>query len=58
MFLARITPLALLISAVQIGTANFYDPQVSTRILDALPSALAEAGVSKFTELVGTLRTD
>jgi len=45
-------------SAVQIGTANFYDPQVSTRILDNLPTALTAAGVSKFTELVGTLQTD
>ncbi|MBX9788680.1 MAG: dihydroorotate dehydrogenase [Pirellulales bacterium] len=45
-------------SAVQIGTANFYNPTVSTRLLDALPAALAEAGVSSIRELVGTLKTE
>ncbi|NBO91877.1 MAG: dihydroorotate dehydrogenase, partial [Planctomycetia bacterium] len=29
-------------SAVQVGTANFYDPTASIRIVDALPDALAE----------------
>ena len=29
-------------SAVQIGTANYYDPTVSTRLIDELPNALAE----------------
>ena len=43
-------------TAVQIGTANFYDPTVVTKILDALPGALAEAGASSVTEVVGTLR--
>ncbi|MCS7305691.1 MAG: dihydroorotate dehydrogenase [Thermoguttaceae bacterium] len=43
-------------SAVQIGTANFYDPTVSVRILDALPTALAELGVRSVAEVVGTLR--
>jgi dihydroorotate dehydrogenase (NAD+) catalytic subunit len=32
-------------SAVQIGTANFYDPQVSMKVLDALPAAMRELGV-------------
>ena len=44
-------------SAVQIGTANFYNPTVSMRLLDELPTALAEAGVSSVRELVGTLKT-
>jgi dihydroorotate dehydrogenase (NAD+) catalytic subunit len=43
-------------TAVQIGTANYYDPTVSTRIIDALPDAVAEAGVDCLTDLVGTLR--
>ncbi|QGJ69426.1 Dihydroorotate dehydrogenase [Planctomycetales bacterium 10988] len=43
-------------SAVQIGTANFYDPTVSTRILDGLPEALDEAKVASVKELVGTLQ--
>ena len=46
---------ALGASAVQIGTANFYNPTATTAILDALPSALAEAGVTSVAELVGKL---
>jgi len=43
-------------SAVQIGTANYYDPTVSTRIIEALPAALAEAGVSSVGGLCGMLQ--
>ena len=43
-------------SAVQIGTANYFDPTVSIKILDALPHVLAEAGVDCVSELVGTLQ--
>ena len=42
-------------SAVQIGTANFYKPTVTMRILDALPDALAELGAKTVAEVVGTL---
>jgi dihydroorotate dehydrogenase (NAD+) catalytic subunit len=42
-------------TAVQIGTANFYNPKVSMQILDALPAALAELGASSVAEVVGTL---
>jgi dihydroorotate dehydrogenase (NAD+) catalytic subunit len=42
-------------SAVQIGTANYYDPTVSMKLADALPTALREAGASRVTEVVGTL---
>ncbi len=31
-------------TAVQIGTANFYNPTASMEILDALPAALADCG--------------
>jgi dihydroorotate dehydrogenase (NAD+) catalytic subunit len=41
--------------AVQIGTANFYNPTASMQILDALPTALAELGASSVAEVVGTL---
>ena len=41
-------------TAVQIGTANYYDPTVSTRIIDELPGALATAGVNAVADLVGT----
>ena len=43
-------------SAVQLGTVNFYDPLASIRVLDALPAALAEAGVSRVADLVRTLQ--
>jgi len=43
-------------SAVQIGTANFYDPTASMRILDELPAALERIGAKSIREVVGTLR--
>jgi len=42
-------------TAVQVGTASFADPGVSIRLLDALPAALAEAGVRRIADLVGSL---
>ncbi len=44
-------------AAVQIGTANFYSPTASMRILDALPGALAELAAPNVTEIVRTLKT-
>lgn len=44
-------------SAIQIGTANYYDPTVSTRLIDQLPDALGDAGAHSVTEIVGTLGT-
>jgi dihydroorotate dehydrogenase (NAD+) catalytic subunit len=43
-------------SAVQVGTASFAEPRSSIRLLDALPPALAEAGVTRVADLVGTIR--
>ena len=43
-------------SAVQIGTANYYDPKVSTKLIDQMPSALAELGAKSVSEIVGTLQ--
>jgi dihydroorotate dehydrogenase (NAD+) catalytic subunit len=43
-------------SAVQVGTANFYDPTTSIRILDGLPGALAELGIERVADLVGTMK--
>jgi dihydroorotate dehydrogenase (NAD+) catalytic subunit len=43
-------------TAVQIGTANFYNPTVSMQILDALPAALADLGATSVAEVVGTLK--
>lgn len=42
-------------SAFQIGTANYYDPLASMKILDALPGAIAELGAKSLREVVGTL---
>jgi dihydroorotate dehydrogenase (NAD+) catalytic subunit len=42
-------------SAVQIGTANFYNPTATMTILDALPTALAELGAASASEIIGTL---
>lgn len=44
-------------SAVQIGTANYYDPTVSMKLLDQLPAALAQLGATRVADVVGTLKT-
>ncbi|MCH8044709.1 MAG: dihydroorotate dehydrogenase [Planctomycetes bacterium] len=44
-------------TAVQIGTANFYNPTVTMTLLDQLPEALREIGAGSVTEIVGTLET-
>ena len=43
-------------SAVQVGTANFYDPRAAQRLAGALPGALAHLGARSVREVVGTLR--
>jgi dihydroorotate dehydrogenase (NAD+) catalytic subunit len=43
-------------SAVQIGTANFFDPTVSIRLIEQLPAVLAELGARRVQDAVGTLR--
>ncbi|MDP6553761.1 MAG: dihydroorotate dehydrogenase [Pirellulaceae bacterium] len=43
-------------SAVQIGTANYYDPTVSMKLIDELPAAIASLQLSRVSEVVGTLR--
>ncbi|MEM1070260.1 MAG: dihydroorotate dehydrogenase [Planctomycetota bacterium] len=42
-------------SAVQIGTANYYDPTISTRLIDELPAALEEIDLSSVKECIGQL---
>jgi dihydroorotate dehydrogenase (NAD+) catalytic subunit len=44
-------------SAIQVGTANFYDPTVSERILDDLIRMLEEAGARDVNDVIGTLRS-
>lgn len=45
-------------SAVQIGTANYYDPTVSTRLVEQLPAALAQLGADDVRQVVGTLQVE
>jgi dihydroorotate dehydrogenase (NAD+) catalytic subunit len=40
-------------SAVQIGTANFYDPTATVRIVDGLAEALKSLGVNNLAEAIG-----
>jgi dihydroorotate dehydrogenase (NAD+) catalytic subunit len=43
-------------SAVQIGTANYYDPTVTMKLAAALPGALSTLGAKSIGEVVGTLQ--
>jgi len=45
-------------SAVQIGTANFYDPTATERLVDDLAAWCEENGLGSIDELVGTLQHD
>lgn len=42
-------------TAVQIGTATFYNPRACIEILDALPAALQELGATSVDDVVGTI---
>ena len=44
-------------SAIQIGTANYYDPLASIKIIRDLPNALGILGAKSVREIVGTLKT-
>ena len=43
-------------SAIQVGTANFYDPTASMRIVERLGAAVRSLGASSVREVIGTLR--
>ncbi|MCS7168353.1 MAG: dihydroorotate dehydrogenase [Gemmatales bacterium] len=43
-------------SAVQVGTANFFDPTVTMRLVAGLPEALASLGAQSVQEIVGSLQ--
>ena len=42
--------------AVQVGTANLYDPAASGKILKQIKRFLEEEGIADVKELVGSLR--
>jgi dihydroorotate dehydrogenase (NAD+) catalytic subunit len=43
-------------AAVQIGTANYFDPTISMKILDQLPVAVRSLGARRVSDIVGTLQ--
>ncbi len=43
-------------AAVQIGTANFYDPGLAVRLVGQLEASLAELGCRSVSDVVGTLK--
>lgn len=45
-------------TAVQIGTANFYNPTVSIEILDALPAAMEQLNATRVSDIVATLHSN
>jgi dihydroorotate dehydrogenase (NAD+) catalytic subunit len=42
-------------SAVQIGTANYYDPTISVRLIEQLEQTLREIGVNSVRDVIGSL---
>ncbi|MBT8332058.1 MAG: dihydroorotate dehydrogenase [Deltaproteobacteria bacterium] len=44
-------------SAVQIGTANFINPQVTTDIIDGIETFLAQRNIASVFDIIGTLET-
>lgn len=44
-------------SAIQIGTANYYDPLVSMRMIESLPDALRSINATSVQQIVGSLKT-
>ena len=45
-------------SAVQVGTANFYDPSASMKIVDGLADYCRQNGLASINELVGSVVVD
>jgi dihydroorotate dehydrogenase (NAD+) catalytic subunit len=43
-------------SCVQVGTANYYDPTVSERLVRELPQALGRLGACRVADVVRTLK--
>ena len=42
-------------SAVQIGTANFIDPQATIKIIEGIEEYMKQQGIEKITNLIGSL---
>jgi len=44
-------------SAVQVGTANFYDPSTSIKVIEGLENYCSQNGIENISEIVGSVRT-
>jgi len=44
-------------SAVQVGTANFINPSVTTDVIDGLETFLAQRNIASISDIIGTLET-
>ena len=44
-------------SAVQVGTANFINPHITTDVIDGIERFLAERGIANISDVIGTLET-
>ena len=44
-------------SAVQVGTANFINPRVTTDVIDGLETFLAARNIASISDIIGTLET-
>jgi dihydroorotate dehydrogenase (NAD+) catalytic subunit len=42
-------------SAIQVGTANYFDPTISQRLIAELPEAVSSLGLHAFREAVATV---
>ena len=45
-------------SAVQVGTATFYDPTAADRLVDDLSARLRDSGIDSLRSIIGTLRSN
>lgn len=45
-------------TAIQIGTANFVDPQVTVKVIEGVKNYLEENNIASIRELIGALRCD
>ena len=43
-------------SAIQVGTANFYDPRAPLHVLDGLEQFLKKRGLSSTRDLIGQMK--
>ena len=43
-------------SAIQVGTANFYDPGIAERLVDQLDQLMVAEGWNDLREIIGTLQ--